>query len=498
MSDKKETVKKILVCYNVVNEPQFSGRLKKVKFDHQIFLRLILNDLKKSFPEASTSSLLVAGNHLFKNPPPIGNIYRYSKKDPFFSKVRLVLSLRRQKFDIVVLVYNSVNRLPHLFSEFIAFILKPKRKIFYEPSLLDSLRKSSLTFKNSKRVRLQGYNELLADYRNMSFDNTAMFKKAITLKEISIFYTLKNFNLVRIFAQILLRFLYLLILLSGAAFFFIKNINFILFKRRSIVTGDTLIDEYYFLPTYAFTKTVEATYFRSCTIKSTSLEIGIENGKISNMIFGEDQKIDCGMEYYYPTLPQKGECSTFKNYLSGDIFFLPFKDESLSTVIMVHTMDHFEGIERAITEITRILKKGGHLYFSCYSGHYYYFSPISRILLKLGLWDVVGKRRRAYSERYKVYNFLSIADWERIFRNIGLKNEYHGYFVTANVAFWFTFLEKVGYFIGHLYPVMGIQWLNQTLAKLTKIILYPYMIEEKKAGSRTRGNNIFIATEKSL
>lgn len=49
------------------------------------------------------------------------------------------------------------------------------------------------------------------------------------------------------------------------------------------------------------------------------------------------------------------------NFIRGNSFFLPFKESSFDFVGMNAVIEHIPDVERLLDEVTRVLKKGGHL-----------------------------------------------------------------------------------------------------------------------------------------
>lgn len=489
----------ILICEQSYSDPQLTGRLKKFKLKQVDFTKSLLQDVRQAYPGASISIL---GNKDFVMSEEIlsgfNSKYVHDKHGSLYRKVKLLLSLKKMRFEVMIVVYNSVNRLHNIFFEILAFLGNHKLKMLYEPSFVEILRKSSLNFNKQTYADINNYGQMIKDFHEArAFMRPSFVKKKLTLKEYSLFYTIKNLNFRRVLLQYIGRLCYFIILITGSLYLFVKNIIFLITGQiKKIEIDNAFLNEYYYLPTYALTKTLEAKLFNQIKIDSPSIEIGIESGRVSRLTFKKDNCFDYGLEYYYPTLPAKGECRVFKNLLSGSVFNLPFKDESFNTVVLVHTIDHFEKIDNALPELSRIISKGGRLIFSTYSNDYLGLTPIASLLKSLGFRKLLEKRIEGHSRRYKVYNFFDLNEWKAKLAKCEMDIEQADYFVGKNVAFWVTCLDTLGYFIGHVFPLSGRGKMKQIFPRLSKIIMYPYFLEEYRTRGRKSGNNIFCIFRK--
>jgi 2-polyprenyl-6-hydroxyphenyl methylase / 3-demethylubiquinone-9 3-methyltransferase len=61
------------------------------------------------------------------------------------------------------------------------------------------------------------------------------------------------------------------------------------------------------------------------------------------------------------------------NYTSGDIYNLPYDDESFELIILADVLDHLSDLKSAMKEIKRVLKKGGILFFETIDRNFYSF-----------------------------------------------------------------------------------------------------------------------------
>lgn len=57
--------------------------------------------------------------------------------------------------------------------------------------------------------------------------------------------------------------------------------------------------------------------------------------------------------------PNASELASSDRVLHMRAEFLDFPDEEFDTIVSIHAIEHFEALEKALSEMTRVLKKGG-------------------------------------------------------------------------------------------------------------------------------------------
>lgn len=107
---------------------------------------------------------------------------------------------------------------------------------------------------------------------------------------------------------------------------------------------------------------------------------------------------------------------------------LPYKNNTFNVITSLYTLEHVQDVKKVLTESTRVLKPGGHLYFvvpnygSFWEGHYgiLWIPYMPKFLAKLyvRLW---GKAPHALSE----YQLVSQLTLEKHLKNLPL--EVHGW-----------------------------------------------------------------------
>lgn len=166
-------------------------------------------------------------------------------------------------------------------------------------------------------------------------------------------------------------------------------------------------------------KSQEAVFFRRMEISSPSLEIGLCRGDISALHF-EGRHFDLGSEYLYFTgIKASKKYDLWGQVYSDELTKLALRDGSISSIAMVHVIDHVANVEEAFSELSRVLRPGGRLYFSGMSDKVLHPNPAYR------LKRVFSRRKAAqmldeFSRRKELFNFLGEPEWRELLSRHGL------------------------------------------------------------------------------
>lgn len=116
---------------------------------------------------------------------------------------------------------------------------------------------------------------------------------------------------------------------------------------------------------------------------SLLLDIGCASGEVTRLL-AERARSVVGIDLY---LPARGVCGTPEHlqFVKGDAFKLPFRDESFDCATMFDCIEHFEEPGPALNEVRRILRHGATLAIST--------PNLDNMNRRLGLRLLLGKPR---------------------------------------------------------------------------------------------------------
>ena len=198
---------------------------------------------------------------------------------------------------------------------------------------------------------------------------------------------------------------------------------------------------YWFL-TGAWHKAMEGVHFSKAELTGPSLEIGFCRGNISALHF-QGKHFDLGSEYlFFEARDAWEKYRLWDQVYSDDLGNMALKTGSIGTICTVHVIDHVANLDRAMAEMSRVLKKGGRLNFSGFSDKHFHYSLIWRLI---NLFSPARAETFAnlLANRRGSYNLLDAKDWRALLGRHGLELEYHTYTESGLYAHICYFLHFV-------------------------------------------------------
>lgn len=333
---------------------------------------------------------------------------------------------------------------------------------------------------------------MLQDYI-ISEANTGFKAGILRFNEISLFYLFKNLRKCAFLVRKIRKIMYLFILFLGSSYFyFLTSVKII--QEKGDIFFDKYLKEYYDIPWFILPKVIEGRLFSKVNITHPSLEIGLEDGRISRLNF-EGKKIDVGVEYVPSILKKAQKNEIFNNLLSADIYHLPFKDKSFSTILLVHTMDHLSYPEKALQEISRILKDDSTVIFSCWSEEFGKHTFYAMLLKMLGLKNKLDRYIESISRRHAIYNFFPCKEWQEIMDRFALKVIEHKYFLSTKLALLWSFVDfNLGY---SAHMIFSRRAKNRNfIFKIIRNFYYPLYINDETMCRKNLGIGTYIVAKK--
>lgn len=149
------------------------------------------------------------------------------------------------------------------------------------------------------------------------------------------------------------------------------------------------------------------------------LDIGSGNGLFTSVLFKDS--IDIGIDISYKEIREAKKTSKYKYLVASNIEQISFKDESFCTIFSNSVLEHLTGLNKALKEIHRILRKDGTFIFTTYTdafgGNLFY----SKILAKLRLPRIASFYAKTINKIFNHNNLFSLKEWEEILTENGFK-----------------------------------------------------------------------------
>jgi SAM-dependent methyltransferase len=195
---------------------------------------------------------------------------------------------------------------------------------------------------------------------------------------------------------------------------------------------DAYARTYYFCPSLALWRALEAQTLGEEVIRSPSLDVGAFDGSFAAAWLGNGAQFDVGIDL----TPRRSRASTaaYKALVAGDAQHLPFPDSTFNFVLCNSVVEHIPDDLQAIHEIARIIRPGGMLLMSTPSVYFHDSLHTVREARKRGDEATARKQIAEIDKRAFHYRYRPLDEWKSILRDAGLSIDRHAYCVPPDAA----------------------------------------------------------------
>ncbi len=157
------------------------------------------------------------------------------------------------------------------------------------------------------------------------------------------------------------------------------------------------------------------------------LDVGCGDGFLVRVAF--EQQLEAGIDLDKGEVERAIRSKSYKKTICASALKIPFKNDSFTTVISNCVLEHIPDIDKALSEIRRVLKKNGRLMITVPSECYGNNSYFRGVLTKLGL-SLLGERYVTNLNRvFKHFHVDSAATWKKRLQKAGMKMEKAEYII---------------------------------------------------------------------
>lgn len=162
--------------------------------------------------------------------------------------------------------------------------------------------------------------------------------------------------------------------------------------------------------------------------KQPSLDLGSGDGKIAKLLF--DGQFTYGVD--------NGEANDYQESIKNKIYKkvllesaedMSLPDNSVNFVFSNSVLEHIPNNEAVLSEVSRILKKGGRFVFTSPSNYFREYLFGSHVLTKFGLTDLGRKYSKSRNDRLNHYHLYSHTEWAKKLRAHRMKLVDYGYYI---------------------------------------------------------------------
>lgn len=158
---------------------------------------------------------------------------------------------------------------------------------------------------------------------------------------------------------------------------------------------------------HALWRSVEALSFDETELLPPVLDLGCGFGEFAGVVFNQ---IEMGIDINEKELKDALKGKRYKRVKLADARNLPFKDSSYNTVVSVSVIEHITQSPRVLSEVYRILKKGGYFVFSVPTLDLNKHLSVPKFLKAFGFPKAAEKYIDLHSRAFKHVNLHS-KDW---------------------------------------------------------------------------------------
>jgi len=171
-----------------------------------------------------------------------------------------------------------------------------------------------------------------------------------------------------------------------------------------MATGKTYLSEFLKVAplSHAIWRSIEALAFSKHSFEKPSLDIGCGFGEFAGVVF---DRLEMGIDISHNDLVKAENTNKYKELTLADTKNLPFKRGTYKTVVSVSVLEHVDDPQKAIAEVSRVLKKNGFFIFSVPTTELYSKILTVKLLTLLGL---TGFSSRYISLHKKAFRHVSI------------------------------------------------------------------------------------------
>ncbi len=188
------------------------------------------------------------------------------------------------------------------------------------------------------------------------------------------------------------------------------------------------------VPSDIILRSCEAIVWSTHRFVGPVLDIGCGEGNIGEVVFWNQGQIDIGMDLDPEGIQRATGSSKYKKLIVGDARKIPLPSSSVKTVVSNSTFEHIEESDtKAISEVSRVLKKNGLFFLTV---------PSDRYKETLESYIKNPKEFAWYNSRVMHYRYRTLGEWEKLLKKNRLKIISHQYYFSKKIIpIWYRLFK---------------------------------------------------------
>lgn len=248
---------------------------------------------------------------------------------------------------------------------------------------------------------------------------------------------------------------------------------------------------YWFVPSDVFLRSAESMIWRSLKFEAPVLSIGCGDSYLDKFIFGEKTKLDVGIDIDKKSIDIAKSVNFYKEVELMDATKMHFKDASFQIVISNSTFEHIKEDEKAVCEVSRIIRKEGFFMFTVPCDN---FDSVIKDIIK------DEREYKNFNDRLAHFHYRSLSEWEKVLNDSNFEiADYKYYFPRESLIVWYQLLKLATFKIKNreLWSYLRDSKLNRLLPKrIIESLVYKYLDFHFSDNTFSDGCFLFIKAKK--
>lgn len=215
------------------------------------------------------------------------------------------------------------------------------------------------------------------------------------------------------------------------------------------------------------------------------LDVGCGDGFFAKVAFG---KIDVGIDPDKQAITEAKTRNVYKEVHVYDGKNIPYPNNYFMTIVCNSTFEHITNLPQVLSETSRVLKKGGMLYFTVPTDIWptYLFGR-----LLFGKWY-----EKYFIDKSKHYNLYTVKQWQQKLKQLNLDVVYSTHYLDSKFVMW---LFDISHYLS-ISSLLTKKLFNRWVLFPGKTILFrPFesMLIKVVEKNTTKGPYLFIVAKKT-
>ncbi len=186
------------------------------------------------------------------------------------------------------------------------------------------------------------------------------------------------------------------------------------------------------------------------SLKRPILDLGCGDGRYAKWVLNE--KMDIGLDISTRVIKKAEKNNAYFKYVVADANKIPLENGSVNTIFSNSAFEHFNNLNKPLSEINRILKKNGNLIFTTHSPSSMKFTSV-KVLRKLGLPFLAKLVEKIFVYQLQLHSLRTQEKWKELLESKGFAVIKIKNLISARSFFFyemfmpFTFVQNRIYFL---------------------------------------------------